>query len=321
MSTEKVYIGIDLGTTNTCVALARKSGKTMSYSIIENTIGKFTTPSVVAFTEDGEQVVGSLARAQQLTNPQRTIYGVKRLFGHKKGDEDVEKLFRTKTFNIEFDDDDNPIIKIPASKGDKAREYKPEQISAMVLGEVIEMVKNKTGKVPDDCIITVPAYFNDLQRQSTLKAAKIAGLKCIRVVNEPTAAAIAFQDKAKFNNGKVLVFDFGGGTLDVSILEVKGNEFIVKAVAGDTSLGGEDIDALLCEEMVARFKRANPGLDPTENKRAMAILKQKCEVLWPLKISKNVLKKRVVKRSNRGSGFTSKDFNELCEYLLPFNGS
>ena len=304
MSTDKVVIGIDLGTTNTCVAIAKKKGKTMEYEVVENLQGARTTPSVVSFTADGEQVVGAFAKTQQLLNPERTVYGVKRLFGHKRGDEDVETLFRTSPFKVDFDDEDDPIIIIPAQGSDKERKYKPEQISAMVLSEVVSIVKNKTGKAPDECIITVPAYFNDLQRNSTLLAAKIAGINCIKLVNEPTAAAIAYQEKTKFNNGNVLVFDFGGGTLDVSILQVEGNKFIVKAVAGDTSLGGEDIDQILCEEMINRFKKANPGLDPTENKRSLAHLKQACEK------AKCQLSTALEAQVTIGSFYKGKDLNE-----------
>jgi heat shock protein 5 len=304
MSEEKILVGIDLGTTNTCVCIAKKTAKGVEFEVVENLIGKRTTPSVVCFTEDGEEVVGQLAKAQQAINPERTVYGAKRLIGHKYGDEEINKLFSSAPFKIIYNEDDDPVISIPAAGADKAREYRPEQISAMVLGEVVKIVKNKTGRAPDECIITVPAYFNDMQRQSTLIAAKIAGLNVNRLVNEPTAAAIAFQNKVKFNNGRVLVFDFGGGTLDVSILEVKDNKFIVKAVSGDTALGGEDIDAILMEEMISRFKKAYPDLDPRDNKRSMANLKIKCEE------AKCQLSSATEARVAIGSFFQGKDLNE-----------
>ena len=270
---EKVIVGIDLGTTNTCVALKTKMG----FEVIENLTGDRITPSVVAFLKEGEVVVGNYAKSMQASNPGRVIYGAKRLIGHKRGDEDVEHLFKNALFKIDYDDLDNPVVVIPKSADDKKRVHKPEEIAALVLGEVTRIIKNKTGKGIDECIITVPAYFNDLQRKSTKIAAEIAKIPCIRLFNEPTAAAIAYQDKVKFNNGNVLVYDFGGGTLDVSILNVRDNDFTVLAVSGNTSLGGEDIDAILVDEMIKRFKRQHPDSDPRSKPNAIARLKMVCE--------------------------------------------
>ena len=266
---EKMIVGIDLGTTNTCVYYKTRK----EYSVVENFEGKRTTPSFVTFTEDGDVIVGEEAKKQMLICPERTIYGAKRLIGHKRGDKSVEELFGKAGFKINFDENDFPYIEIPGD--DKKR--KPEEISAIILHEAKRFVKNKTGREIDECVITVPAYFNDLQRRSTKIAAELAGINCIKLVNEPTAAAIAFQEKIQYENGNILVYDFGGGTLDVSILNVVDNKYTVLAVSGDTSLGGEDIDSILVEEMIKRFKKNNPDTDPEKSKKAMARLKESCK--------------------------------------------
>jgi molecular chaperone DnaK (HSP70) len=277
LSANKVIIGVDIGTTNTRVAIAQRRSKTTFYEVVENRFGLRNTPSMVVLDESGDEMVGSCAKMNQSKFPNRTIYGTKRLLGLRRGDIDVKKIFKIPPLAIDYTTDNYPIIKIPATENDRARTFKPEEVTARILGEVIKIVKNKTGKKPDDCIITVPAYFNYHQRQLTKDAAKMAGLNCSRIVNEPTAAVVAYKDMNKINNGNVMVFDFSGGNLDVSILEVKGNTFEIKTVCGDVSLGGEDIDAIIVEEMVKRFMRKNPGNDPRENMSAMIKLKQKCE--------------------------------------------
>lgn len=270
----RVFIGIDLGTTNTVVSMKEEMSK--EYNVIENEEGDRITPSVVCFRDD-EVVTGKEAKNRIYSEPERVVYGSKRLIGRKKGDKDVESLFKNALFKIEYDKNENPIISIPNESSPGERTYRPEEISAQIIKKCIDMVKLKTGKVPDRCFITVPAYFNHPQRQATERAAQIAGISKVSIANEPTAAAIAYQHKKDLKKGTVLVFDFGGGTLDISIVEVDGNKFTVKAVAGDTSLGGEDIDALIVDEMIKRFKEKNPELSQNINKRSIAILKEKCE--------------------------------------------
>ena len=273
-SSGKTIIGIDLGTTNTCVALAKMTPKGTEYEALENNFGKRTTPSVVGFFDD-EVVVGKIAKEAMAQHPGQVIYAVKRLFGKKFDEPEVQNLFKTAPFTIIKNDKNDPLIEV-TFKGSKLN-LRPEQISAYVLQEMVSIVKKKTGKVPDECIITVPAYFNELQRASTKEAAKIAGLNVRLLIPEPTAAAFAFQHFTHFDNGKVLVYDFGGGTLDTSILEVHGSKYEVKAIDGNTALGGEDIDRILMDEMISKFKEKHHDLDPTTNKRSMALLKQKCE--------------------------------------------
>ena len=272
----EIIIGIDLGTTNSCVARAFKIRENkISYEILENRVGKKTTPSMVTFTNE-EILVGQSAKNVQLQHAEQTIYAAKRLIGHKYGDAEIQNLIKSFPFKVIPDSNDNPLIEV--IKDGKPITLRPEEISALVLEEINKIVINKTGKAIDKCIITVPAYFNDLQRAATLEAAKIAKLNCLRLLNEPTAAAIAFQHMVNYEDGIVLVFDFGGGTLDVSILEVKDkNTFNILATSGDTALGGEDIDALLMEYVIKQFMKRNPGKDPHTNPRALALLKQKCE--------------------------------------------
>ena len=270
----KIYIGVDLGTTNTCVALAKYvAGDKMRYEALENNVGKNTTPSMVGFTDE-EVIIGKVAKDQQALHPKQTLYGAKRLIGRKFNDPEVTKIFKNAPFKIVGDEYDNPLFEI--ERNGKTERYRPEQISSIVLGQVKEIVKMKTGKMPDKCIITVPAYFNDLQRAATKSAAEIADLPIIHIINEPTAAAVAFQHYNNFDKGTVLVYDFGGGTLDVSIVEVDGPKFTVKAVSGDTALGGEDIDAAIVERMLEKFQKKYPDA-PKPNEKNLAILKLKAE--------------------------------------------
>ena len=312
----EVIIGIDLGTTNTCISRAYRYQNKIAYEAIENGLGAKTTPSIVSFLPD-EFVVGQVAKNQLPNNPENTVYGAKRLIGHKRSESEINKLFQYAKFQITADADDNPKIRV--KQGDEYRELYPEQISALVLGECKNIVKAKTGRYPDKCIITVPAYFNELQRTATMKAAKIAGLNVLKLVNEPTAAAIAFQDKFHFTKGTILVYDFGGGTLDVSILEVNENKYMVKAVAGDTAFGGEDIDALLLEEMLRRFKKKNPGVDPSKDSRAIARLKLQCEEMKK-QLSTNITSRIYIDKFYNGRDLDETiqraTFESLCDDLF-----
>src|SRR5438309_8074875 len=227
-------IGIDLGTTNSCVAVME--GKTPK--VIENAEGMRTTPSIVAFTDDGERLVGQPAKRQAVTNPERTIFAVKRLIGRRYDDPMVDKDKQLVPYKI-----------VRASNGDawveiEGKTYSPSQISAFVLQKMKETAEAYLGQKVEQAVITVPAYFNDAQRQATKDAGKIAGLEVLRIINEPTAAALAYGlDKQK--TGTIAVYDLGGGTFDVSILRLHDGIFEVISTAGDTHLGGDDIDNVL----------------------------------------------------------------------------
>jgi molecular chaperone DnaK len=224
-------IGIDLGTTNSCVAVM-EGGDT---KVIENSEGARTTPSMVAFTDSGERLVGQAAKRQAVTNPMKTLYSVKRLIGRRFDDPMVAKEMSLVPFKI-----------VKASNGDawveaNGQQYSPSQISAFILGKMKETAESYLGEKVEQAVITVPAYFNDAQRQATKDAGRIAGLDVLRIINEPTAAALAYgMDKRK--SGMIVVYDLGGGTFDVSVLEIGDGVFEVKATNGDTFLGGEDFD-------------------------------------------------------------------------------
>lgn len=237
-------IGIDLGTTNSCVAIME--GKTPR--VIENAEGARTTPSVIAFTKEGERLVGLAAKRQAVTNPHNTLYAVKRLIGRTFTDplvKDISKLVPYKL--IKADGSDDCWVEAQGKK------YSPSQIGSMVLTKMKETAEGFLGRPVSKAVITVPAYFNDQQRQATKDAGKIAGLEVLRIINEPTAAALAYGlEKA---DGKLIaVFDLGGGTFDISILEISGGVFEVKATNGDTLLGGEDFDEVLLRHLVSEFK-------------------------------------------------------------------
>jgi molecular chaperone DnaK len=237
-------IGIDLGTTNSCVSVME--GKTPR--VIENAEGARTTPSVVAFTKDGERLTGQAARRQAVTNPTNTLHAVKRLIGRSYSDglvKDLQKLVPYKI--VKADNSDDCWVEAQGKK------YSPSQIGSMVLTKMKETAEAFLGRPVSKAVITVPAYFNDQQRQATKDAGKIAGLEVMRIINEPTAAALAYGlDKA---DGKVIgVFDLGGGTFDISILEINGGVFEVKSTNGDTLLGGEDFDETLLQYLLTEFK-------------------------------------------------------------------
>ena len=258
-------IGIDLGTTNSCVAVM--DGKTAK--VIENAEGMRTTPSIVAFTDDGERLVGQPAKRQAVTNPERTIFAVKRLIGRRYDDPMVEKDKKLVPYKISKAANGDAWVEVDG------KTYSPSQVSAFILQKMKETAEAHLGQKVEQAVITVPAYFNDAQRQATKDAGKIAGLEVLRIINEPTAAALAYGlDKAK--NGTIAVYDLGGGTFDVSILEIGDGVFEVKSTNGDTFLGGEDFDMRLVEYLAAEFKKEQ-GIDLTKDKLALQRLKEAAE--------------------------------------------
>ena len=258
-------IGIDLGTTNSCVAVME--GKTPK--VIENAEGMRTTPSIVAFTDEGERLVGQPAKRQAVTNPERTIFAVKRLIGRRYDDPMVEKDKKLVPYKI-----------VRASSGDawveiEGKSYSPSQISAFILQKMKETAEAFLGSKVEQAVITVPAYFNDAQRQATKDAGKIAGLEVLRIINEPTAAALAYGlDKTK--TGTIAVYDLGGGTFDISILEIGDGVFEVKSTNGDTFLGGEDFDMRLVNYLADEFQKEQ-GIDLRRDKLALQRLKEAAE--------------------------------------------
>ncbi|KAG0298105.1 Stress-70 protein, mitochondrial [Linnemannia gamsii] len=258
-------IGIDLGTTNSCVSVME--GKVPR--VIENAEGARTTPSVVAFTKEGEMVVGQAAKRQAVVNPENTIYATKRLIGRKFSDPAVQHDIKTVPYKI-----------IKADNGDawvesRGKKYSPSQISAFVLGKMKDTADGYLGKKVKHAVITVPAYFNDAQRQATKDAGAIAGLDVLRVINEPTAAALAFGlDKTK--DKTVAVYDLGGGTFDISILEIQNGVFEVKSTNGDTALGGEDFDALLVKFVMEEFRKEQ-GIDLSSDRMAIQRIREGVE--------------------------------------------
>ena len=258
-------IGIDLGTTNSCVAVME--GKTPK--VIENAEGMRTTPSIVAFTDEGERLVGQPAKRQAVTNPERTIFAVKRLIGRRYDDPMVEKDKKLVPYKI-----------VRASNGDawveaEGKSYSPSQISAFILQKMKETAEAYLGSKVEQAVITVPAYFNDAQRQATKDAGKIAGLEVLRIINEPTAAALAYGlDKGK--TGTIAVYDLGGGTFDISILEIGDGVFEVKSTNGDTFLGGEDFDMRLVNYLADEFQKEQ-GIDLRRDKLALQRLKESAE--------------------------------------------
>ncbi|MEM9782176.1 MAG: molecular chaperone DnaK [Pseudomonadota bacterium] len=258
-------IGIDLGTTNSCVAIMDGS----TARVIENAEGARTTPSMVAFTEDGERLIGQPAKRQAVTNPTNTLFAVKRLIGRPYKDPTVEKDKGMVPFSIVEGKNGDAWVE---ARGEK---YSPSQISAYILQKMKETAENYLGEGVDQAVITVPAYFNDAQRQATKDAGKIAGLEVLRIINEPTAAALAYG-LDKETSKTIAVYDLGGGTFDVSILEIDDGLFEVKSTNGDTFLGGEDFDLRLVEYLVDEFKK-DQGVDLRNDKLALQRLKEAAE--------------------------------------------
>lgn len=258
-------IGIDLGTTNSCVAVM--DGK--EPRVIENAEGARTTPSMIAFTKDDERLVGQPAKRQAVTNPENTLYAIKRLIGRRFEDAEVQKMVKNAPFKIIKADNGDAWIEVDGEK------KSPAQISAMVLQKMKETAESYLGETVDQAVITVPAYFNDSQRQATKDAGKIAGLEVLRIINEPTAAALAYGLDKK-TSGTIVVYDLGGGTFDVSVLEIGDGVFEVKSTNGDTFLGGEDFDDRIIDYLADEFKKEQ-GIDLRQDKLALQRLKEAAE--------------------------------------------
>src|SRR6476620_3926110 len=238
-------IGIDLGTTNSCVAVIDGS----SPKVIENAEGARTTPSIVALTSDGERLIGQPAKRQGVTNPEYTFFAIKRLIGRRFDDPMTQKDIGMVPYKIIKADNGDAWV-----QGREGKRYAPSEISAFILQKMKETAEAYLGEKVTQAVITVPAYFNDAQRQATKDAGKIAGLEVLRIINEPTAAALAYGLDKK-HNGTIAVYDLGGGTFDISILRVEDGVFQVLSTNGDTHLGGDDIDLLLTERVLADLDR------------------------------------------------------------------
>src|SRR5512135_1277667 len=258
-------IGIDLGTTNSCVAII-EGGEPV---VIPNSEGSRTTPSVVAITESGERLVGQVAKRQAITNPDNTVFSIKRLMGRKFGSKEVSEAQKHLPYKI-----------VEAPNGDahvviRGKVYSPAEISAMILAKMRQTAEDYLGEKVTDAVITVPAYFNDSQRQATKDAGRIAGLNVLRIINEPTAASLAYGlDKKK--DETIAVYDLGGGTFDISILELGEGVFEVKSTNGDTYLGGDDFDEMVIKWMVEEFRK-DQGIDLSKDKMALQRLKEAAE--------------------------------------------
>ncbi len=262
MASKKI-IGIDLGTTNSVVAVMEGA----SSNVLINQQGSRLTPSVVGFTDKGERLVGQPARHQQITNPKNTVYSIKRFMGRRHNEVAVEE----KMVPFEVIGGPEELVKVRV----RSKDYTPQEVSAMVLGDLKKTAEDYLGDKVERAVITVPAYFNDSQRQATKEAGEIAGLKVERIINEPTAAALAYGlDKKK--NEKVAVFDFGGGTFDISIMDIGENVFEVLSTNGDTHLGGDDLDEVLINYVAEEFKRQE-GIDIRKDAMALQRLKEACE--------------------------------------------
>src|SRR5690349_21869175 len=258
-------IGIDLGTTNSCVAVMEGA----TAKVIENAEGGRTTPSMVAFTESGERLVGQAAKRQAVTNPENTFFAIKRLIGRRMDDPMAQKDRELVPYKI-----------VPGDNGDawvesRGKKYAPSQISAFILQKMKETAEAYLGETVDQAVITVPAYFNDSQRQATKDAGRIAGLEVLRIINEPTAAALAYGLEKK-GTGTIAVYDLGGGTFDISILEIGDGVFEVKSTNGDTFLGGEDFDARIIDYLADEFRKEQ-GIDLRNDRLALQRLKEAAE--------------------------------------------
>ena len=262
-------IGIDLGTTYSCVSVWQND----KIEIIANDQGNRTTPSYVSFN-DSERLVGDAAKNQASSNPENTIFDVKRLLGRKFNDASVQSDMKHFPFSVI---DSGGLPKIQAKYKSELKTFTPEEISSMILVKMKEIAEAYIGKEVKDAVVTVPAYFNDAQRQATKDAGVIAGLNVTRIINEPTAAAIAYGlDKKSSGEKNVLIYDLGGGTFDVSLLTIDDGIFEVKATAGDTHLGGEDFDNILVNHFVNEFKRKHKK-DMSQNQRALRRMRNACE--------------------------------------------
>jgi len=259
-------VGIDLGTTNSCVAVIDGSTSV----VIANAEGSRTTPSIIGFAQSGERLVGQAARRQAMTNAENTIYAVKRLMGRKYEDEEVQRHLLTCPYEVVAADNGDAHVRV------RGRDYSPPEISALVLQKMRQTAEDWLGEPVTEAVITVPAYFDDAQRQATKDAGRIAGLNVLRIVNEPTAAALAYGVETE-SAQRVAVYDLGGGTFDISILELDNGVFRVRSTAGDTFLGGEDFDNAIVEYLLSTFAEANGGMDLRGDRMALQRLKETAE--------------------------------------------
>src|SRR5437588_2866799 len=266
-------IGIDLGTTNSCVAVM-EGGEPV---VIPNSEGSRTTPSMVGFTEAGERLVGQIAKRQAITNPEATVFAVKRLIGRRFDSDEVKKSISVSSYRIVAADNGDAWVEL------RGKKYSPAEISAMILGKMKQTAEDYLGEPVSEAVITVPAYFNDGQRQATKDAGRIAGLNVLRIINEPTAAALAYGlDKAQGKkltaqaSEKIAVYDLGGGTFDISVLELNAGVFEVKATNGDTFLGGEDFDQRIVDHLNDKF-RQQANIDLKKDRMALQRLKEAAE--------------------------------------------
>jgi molecular chaperone DnaK len=248
-------VGIDLGTTNSCVAVVDGVGASSAaeVKVIPNAEGARTTPSVVGFAASGERMVGQVARRQAVTNPQATVYAVKRLMGRKRASPDVERMASFVPFSITPSDNGDAWVEL------RGKAHSPPEISAMILGQMKEIAERFLGEPVTEAVVTVPAYFDDAQRQATKDAGRIAGLEVRRIINEPTAAALAYGLDRQTDE-TIAVYDLGGGTFDISILDISGGVFNVRATGGDTHLGGEDFDQRIIDMLVGNFSSSTPWI-------------------------------------------------------------
>src|SRR6478672_2865101 len=258
-------IGIDLGTTNSCVSVMEGNEPV----VIANNEGKRTTPSVVAFVEGGERKVGDPAKRQAITNPTKTIYSIKRFMGSSFAE--VSKEVGRVPYKVVKGDNNTPRVEIDD------RKYTPQEISAIILQKMKKTAEDYLGTEVTEAVITVPAYFNDAQRQATKEAGEIAGLKVRRIINEPTAAALAYGLDKQGKDQKIAVYDLGGGTFDISILELGDGVFEVKSTNGDTHLGGDDFDQAIILWLVDEFKKDEPTIDLRKDPMALQRLKEAAE--------------------------------------------
>src|SRR5689334_10812542 len=259
-------VGIDLGTTNSCVAVIDGD----SPVVIANAEGTRTTPSVIGFAQTGERLVGQAARRQAMTNAENTVYAVKRLMGRKFEDPEVQRHVLTCPYEVVGADNGDAHVRV------RGRDFSPPEISALVLQKMRQTAEDWLGEQVTEAVVTVPAYFDDAQRQATKDAGRIAGLNVLRIVNEPTAAALAYGVESE-GAQRVAVYDLGGGTFDISILELADGVFRVRSTAGDTFLGGEDFDNAIVEHLLATFTQNNDGMDLRGDRMALQRLKEAAE--------------------------------------------
>ena len=311
---DNYIIGIDLGTTNSCVGVYKNN----RVDIIENTLGKRITPSYVCYKTNSKILVGEQAKDQIINNIKNTIYDTKRLIGRNFSDEIVQKDIKLWSFTVKGNEKDKPIIEVTVNKEKKI--LYPEQVSSIILSTLKKDAEDFLGREVKEAVITVPAYFNNNQRQSTIDAAKIAGFNEIRTINEPTAAAIAYGlENICEHEKKIMVFDFGGGTLDITILKIKNKQFEVITSSGDSHLGGEDIDNELVNFCVKQFK-VKEGIEiSSKNQKALKRLKKECiEAKHILSIAKeaSIYIKSLSEETDLDLKINRIEFNNICEEIF-----